>query len=278
MKKFLFKFSIIAVLVGTLASCEQEKVIHNGVGSGALAAFADGKAALEVIEDADASVTKIPVTVSNISNVDRAIVVSIDPESTALPTEYSIEASSLFIPANKYQGEIIVKGFFDVLEYDVVKTLTLKLESVGDAFVSPELLTVDILKPTCPFFGGTLITGTTFTGSSFIEGGFVTEFIPVITQSLTNPRIFTFNSFWGPNFVADATGNASYANDYLYGGTMTINGDFSVSISTTESFGKNATGVYNPCDNSFSYSLAQRLFGATYEETFAVDVTLVPNN
>lgn len=269
MKKFLVKFSIVAVLFATLTSCDEDKVIFNGNGSNSLAAFAASKGGLAAV-DATTTAT-IVVTVADAVSVDRAIVVSVDPESTALPTDYEIVSSSLVIPANSYKGEIIVKSNFDQLVNGETKKLILRLESVGDAYVSKAPYTLSIFK-SCDFDAATI--GTDFTGSSFIEGDFVAEFTPVMTQSTTNPNVFTFTSLWGPNFVAEATGDPSYLNQYLYPGTMTINSDFSLTITTTAGYGGPSGGTYDPCDNTFSYQLVQSLFTGGW----TADIELVPNN
>lgn len=144
MKKFLLKFSMVAVLITTLASCDEDQVIFNGSGTGSLAAFAVERGALPAVDAT--TTTTIVVNVANKSSVDRTIVVSVDPESTALPTEYEIVASSLVIPANSYNGEIIVKNNYDALVDGVSKNLILKLESVGEATVSPATYTLKIFK------------------------------------------------------------------------------------------------------------------------------------
>lgn len=148
MKKFLLKFSMVAVLITTLASCDEDQVIFNGSGTGSLAAFAVERGALPAVDAT--TTTTIVVNVANKSSVDRTIVVSVDPESTALPSEYEIVASSLVIPANSYNGEIIVKNKYDALLDGVSKNLILKLESVGDAIVTPGTYTLKIFK-FCPF-------------------------------------------------------------------------------------------------------------------------------
>ncbi len=46
MKKFLLKFSIVAVLIVTLSSCDEDTVIFNGTDSDALAAFSSSTGSL----------------------------------------------------------------------------------------------------------------------------------------------------------------------------------------------------------------------------------------
>lgn len=269
MKKFLLKFSIVAVLITTLSSCEEDKVIYNGSGSSSLAAFASNIGGIAITNES--SSTTVVVTVADLVNVDRTIVLSVDSESTALPTDYEIASSSLVIPANSYKGEIIINANPDAFESGDIRTLILKLESVGEAYVSTATCTLKIFK-SCPFDATQI--GTDFTGSTYIEGDYVSEFIPAMTQSTTNPNVFTFTSLWGPNFVAEATGNPAYLNQYLYPGTMTINSDLSLTITTSFAQGGPSGGSYDPCNNTFSYQLVQSLFTGGW----TADVELVPNN
>ena len=269
MKKFILKFSLITVLVATLSSCEEDKVVFNGSGSNSLASFATNKGGLAVVDEN--SSTTIVVNVADLSDVDRSIVLSVDEESTALPSEYEIDATTLVVPANSYQGEIVIKANYDALVTGVTKKLILKLDSVGEAFTSPTSYTLSIFK-SCDFDPSSL--GTDYTSTVFIEGDFVLEYNPVITQSPTNPNVFTFTSLWSPSFVAVATGDPQYENQYLYPGTMTINSDFTLTITTTAGYGGESTGTFDPCTNTFNYSLVQELFSGD----FTVDVTMVPNN
>jgi hypothetical protein len=144
MKKFLLKFSMVAILIATLSSCDEDKVIFKGEGTGTLAAFATDKGALPAVDDSTTST--VVVNVANATSSDRTIVISIDPSSTAVPAEYQILSNTLFIPANEYQGKIIIKSNFNVLQKGVTKELVLKLDSVEDATVFPGKFTLKIFK------------------------------------------------------------------------------------------------------------------------------------
>ena len=144
MKKFLLKFSIVAVLIATLASCDEDQVIWNESGSNSLAAFAKENGALPA-KDATTTTTVV-VNVAHATNADRAIVISVDPSTTASPDLYEIVTSTLVIPAGAYNGEIIIKNNYEALEDGVSKNLVLKLESVDDATISPLKYTLKIFK------------------------------------------------------------------------------------------------------------------------------------
>lgn len=144
MKKFLLKFSMVAVLIATLSSCEEDRVIFNASGPASLAAFAVERGALPAVDAT--TTTTVVVNVANATNTDRTIVISVDPSSTATPDLYEIVTSTLVIPAGAYNGNIIVKNNYEALEDGVVKNLVLKLESVEDAKVSPLTYTLNIFK------------------------------------------------------------------------------------------------------------------------------------
>lgn len=144
MKKFLLKFSMVAILIATLSSCDEDQVIFNGSGAGSLAAFASERGALPAVDAT--TTTTVVVNVANKTSTDRAIVISVDPESTALPSEYEIDATTLVIPANEYSGTIVVKNKYAALQDGVSKLLILKLESVEDATVDPTKFTLKIFK------------------------------------------------------------------------------------------------------------------------------------
>ena len=145
MKKFLLKFSMVAILIATLSSCDEDQVIFNGSGAGTFASFAGERGALPAIDGT--STATVVVNVANKTSADRTIVISVDPASTALPSEYEIVSSTLFIPANEYNGTIVIKNNYDQLLDGVSKDLILKLESVEDATVSADnTFTVKIFK------------------------------------------------------------------------------------------------------------------------------------
>lgn len=144
MKKFLLKFSIVVVLIATLSSCDEEQVIFNASGANSLAAFATENGALPAMDAT--TTTTVVVNVAHATSTDRTIVISVDPSSTALPSEYEIVTNTLVIPAGAYNGNIIIKNKYEALVDGVTKNLVLKLESVEDATISPLTHTLKIFK------------------------------------------------------------------------------------------------------------------------------------
>jgi hypothetical protein len=144
MKKLFLKFSIIAVLFASLSSCDEDTVIFSGTGANSLAAFDQEQGALPAVDAT--TTTMIVVNVADASPTERTIMISIDPATTALPAEYEIISTSLVIPANAYNGTIIVRAKYEALLDGVSKKLILNLDSVADALVSERQFTLNIFK------------------------------------------------------------------------------------------------------------------------------------
>lgn len=112
-------------------------------------------------------------------------------------------------------------------------------------------------------------TNSTFTGTPTITGVGTTypNFTPTVTKVADNQ--YTFNTFWGPTFIASALNNPQYANVVAlsYSGTLTINqaadGTYNVTIVGNNSAAWDnggGTGTYDPCTKTLSYTLTQGLF------------------
>jgi hypothetical protein len=272
MKKHFLKFTALLFVVASLTSCEEDQVVYSGTsGDASLAAFRSPSGSLAVIEG-EASETTITVDVSTASDVERTIAVSIDPASTALANQYNIVASTLVIPANSYNGYIKVTGNIENLAPSEHYTLILNLDTLGDSYVEPSKnrFQLDIFQ-SCPY--DLADVGTSFTGAPYAFDEFAPEFVPTITQSATDPSLFTFSSLWGPNFVSWATGNPAYDGQYVYPGTIQINPDLSLTITGGAGYATGGTGTYDPCTNSFSMTLNQELFS----DPFTVDVVFTAN-
>lgn len=157
MKKYFLKFTIFVLIVGLFSNCQEDKIMYNG--TPALAAFVSDKADLAVLETV-VSTVKIGVEISTISSVDRTIAVTIDPKSTALATQYQMEATTLVVPANSYLGEIVVTGKFAGLVVGQSVKLILNLNSIGDAAIeaNSKTFTLSIFK-SCPLTDASKFNG-----------------------------------------------------------------------------------------------------------------------
>ncbi|WP_133121647.1 hypothetical protein [Chryseobacterium sp. PMSZPI] len=70
---------------------------------------------------------------------------------------------------------------------------------------------------------------------------------------------FRVNSSWGPMFVAWATGNSSYNNQYLHPGVITITCK-TVTFKSDVTYGKGGTGTYDPNTGVIDMVVGQSLF------------------
>jgi hypothetical protein len=103
------------------------------------------------------STVDVEVGVTTVSTSDRTYSVSIDDSSTADPSEYSINMSSLFIPANSYTGSFTITANFDNIPDGVVNTIVLNL-SADDLVVSNDQHTVSIYRVCDSDLAGTYST------------------------------------------------------------------------------------------------------------------------
>lgn len=90
MKKII---TLAFLSLALITSCEEDLVIYDVDNGQSLSALALASATLPV--PAEGSIFSLPVEVSTRAASDRAISVSVDPSSTALPAEYTIDSSSL---------------------------------------------------------------------------------------------------------------------------------------------------------------------------------------
>lgn len=268
MKKFLLKFSIVAVLIVTLSSCDEDTVIFNGTDSDALAAFSSSTGSFPVVDET--STTTVVVNVSDLSPNDRTIVISVDSTSTILPAEYEIVASTLVVPANSYQGEIQIKGNFEALPDGIAKKLNLKLESVGDAFVSPSLFSLSIFK-SCQID----LTGfpLTYNVEVYAFGEQAPSHVQTLTVLTTGENTFRATSMWGPNFVAWATNDPSYEGQFLYPANIVINCDNTVDVITTGTQFLGGSGTYDPSSGVIDVTITQGVFSSPFD----TQVIFIPN-
>ena len=129
MKKYLY---ILFASLGLLISCEEDLVVYDTVNGQAIAQITNGaEQTLPVPETGDSAI--IEVGVSTVSDVDRSISVSVDPSSTADPSEYTIDPASLVIPAGSFVGEILVNANFEAIPETGLSSLVLNVDGVEGA-------------------------------------------------------------------------------------------------------------------------------------------------
>lgn len=89
---------------------------------------------------------------------------------------------------------------------------------------------------------------------------------------LGQENTYAVNSIWGPNFVAQATGNPSFSGQYVYPGTIVINCDNSVVVTAAAPNYLGGTGTYDPNSGIIEVEVGQGLF----TEAFTVQCIFYP--
>jgi len=154
---YIIAFMVLAV------SCDRNTGaiydVENGV---ALAAFNRNVQTFPV-DDSGNSFTEIIVGVSTVSDVDRSVSVSIDPASTADPSEYTIDPASLVIPAGEYVARVKLTGNFLNIPETGQTQVILNLDSVDGAILDDPVTgrlshRVNLFR-FCPFTNGSNFLG-----------------------------------------------------------------------------------------------------------------------
>jgi len=272
MKKYLLKIAACAFIIGTLASCEEDKVFQDVNNGQALAGFNADSGDLKAFDPNEFTTPSeiiIEVGVTTKSNQDRAIQVVVNEElSTALPSQYTVDTSSLVIPAGEYVAKVKITANYDALPETESTTLVLDLISVEgmDLLDSDRSRFVAELFRVCP-----RDIPTTYTG--FVTGsvGAGTEEFTVTFTAGTEVATYSTPNLWG-NFVSGATGSNQYDGQYPYNATLVINCDNTVDVTGNVDYATGGTGTFDPNTNEFQLYLGQGLF----TQQFTADVYLMP--
>ncbi|UQD54913.1 hypothetical protein [Flavobacterium sp. K5-23] len=224
MKKYILKITALVLFMGAFASCEEDKVMYGG--DQALAAFVKTTATLPVVDTGVSSV-KIGVTISTVSTASRVIPVTVDAKSTALASQYKIDAATLVIPAGAYLGEIVVTGDFDNLNANETVKLILNLGNLDNATLEPTKKSFELLiyKACTSTLGGTYAYSTTKMGEP--GGGRVAG--PVtgnVTFTATTPGVYAISDasfggwigLYGPGNIAKNVKLTDICNKIAYSG------------------------------------------------------------
>jgi hypothetical protein len=264
MKKFLFNISVFVFAASVLTSCEEDKVVL-GNNAQALAGFNTSSGNLTAADPTqfdDPNFIEIEVGITTKSNVDRAIDIDVNTAlSSAVPAMYTIDESSLVIPAGEYTAKVKIFANFDALPETQRKSLILDLVSIDGMDLLDEqrdrfVVTLYRVCPReLPRNYVAFVTGSV--GSATPQ--FNAELVP-----LSGIARYSVTNLWG-NFVAGATGQAQYNGQFPYPGTLTINCDNSIDIVGSAEDFPGGTGVFDPNTNEFEILLNQTLFTTAFQ-------------
>ena len=207
-------------------------------------------------------------TIAGVTSASQVNLVQVDGDAVQGVDYEILDNNSVSLASGAMNGAFTVRVYGVDLDTDTPKTAVfgLKSSSVGNAVYNQTFTLGMLLK--CPLPSNFPLT---YQAQVFAFG----EYAPTHTVTLVpvagTENEFTMASSWGPNFVAWATGSASYAGQYPYPGTISINCS-KINFVTTAGYGSNTTGTYDPVTGVISFDLQQSLFTSQFTTT----VTLIP--
>ncbi|MDP2161004.1 MAG: hypothetical protein Q8K02_11015 [Flavobacterium sp.] len=244
MKKIFLLVSVFSLMV--FSSCSEDD--SNDLGGRTSYLFSTTESDLSV-SNTGVSEVEIEIGVTTRTNADRTIGFSIDPSSTATPNQYTIDASSLVIPAGQYTTKVKVTGNFDNLEQGVTSTLILNLDVDGDVMPGKGVHTVSIYRFCLSDLAGNYSVTTTY--------GFH-DFLPTYATNTMNVEIFANpveNSYYVLDFSGGLYSTGPYCPAYNTCNNPNNRMDFQVNCNTvswtgqTEPYGPlvmDGPSTYNP--------------------------------
>lgn len=252
MKKYFLKLTVFVLMVGLFSNCQEDKIMYDG--TTALVAFVADRAELAVLETV-VSKAKIAVEISTISSVNRTIDVTIDPKSTALATQYQIDAATLVIPANSYLGEIVVTGKFNGLVVGKSVQLILNLTSVGDATIegNNKTFTLSIFK-SCPLTDASKFNGNYKVDLDDWADYKIGDIVPVVYNAATNTKVFRIMST-NNTYISNPTTSSMDCTLDTATGLVTVASNQTFNYIGWQNVLVSGTGSVSPCTGDISLVL-----------------------
>jgi hypothetical protein len=205
MKNFLLKFSLILLFVTTLSSCDEDVVIWDNVNGASITSLRSS--ALELpVSDVGESFVDVIVDVTTVSDVDRAIAINVEANTTATSAMYSIDQATLVVPAGSYNGVVRVNAgaFTAIPEGQTVKLfLTLTSVSGAELVVAKSKVTVNIYRG-CALDAGFLVGDYLLEEITPLVDGPTLESGAIRTISIDPANKFNrrFTTYTFPNYCA----------------------------------------------------------------------------
>lgn len=199
MKKYFLKYTIFILFIGLFSNCEEDKVLYDG--SQSLAAFGSTSGSLAVLPSGVSSIS-IPVEISTLSVTDRPISVTIDPTSTALASQYTIDPASLVIPAGSYNGKIVVTGNFANLVVGQTVKLILNLTNVDQAPLEKSRIKYELsIFKSCPIANASIFNGNYKVAVDGWQDYAVGATVPVVYNPANGLNTFRILSTTNPGLI-----------------------------------------------------------------------------
>ena len=199
--KNIYKLLTVLAICACFTSCEEDLIIYDSVNGQTLVTAPTTSAVVGTPEEG-ASSTLI-VEVSTVSTQDRNISYSVDAESTANPSEYTISGG--VIAAGEYTTDLVVTTNFNQLPEEGSSFLTLNIDGVegdSDAAIADSKLNYEFFR-LCPVPMNDGLVGTwSGTGSwGNTSLAYTTEIVTTLDENgnlLMNGIAFQwFQGWWG---------------------------------------------------------------------------------
>lgn len=280
MKKYFLKMTALVLLMGTIASCSEDKVYYDGSKGASLVSLPETSGSLA--HTPTINTREITVNVSSVSDVDRTINVVVD-QTASDATNYTLDPV-VIIPKGSYQGKIkvITNDAYDAEKIDAEATklvFNLEKQDANDKSIH--------LEPKQSHFELAIFTTCDYdakkVSKSYVANVKINSTTTVVvppsydvklTARAGDDRLFSIPTLWGPDFVYTVTGGKTPQGQYPAAGTIRIKPDMTLEIES-EDYITEANGTYDPCKDVFVYTLSQNLFS---NSPFSVTVTLTPKN
>lgn len=252
MKKFL---SILTLsLLTVFNSCKEDEAIYNDGES--LAHFNTTSQRVFVKLGSNAADVLVTYGVTKAANSANNIelVFNASKSTAVLGTDFTIVEGTDSLPAGAALGDFKLNVKESAALAGKKAYFTLKSSSLPLAIFNTEVEVTFALA--CPLEN--------FPLKYNVDVYAFDEYAPSHQQTLVpvpgTDNSFKVNSSWGPSFVAWATGNNGYNNQYLYPGTLTIQCSNVTFTSDAPTTGPGGTGTYDPTTGVIEFTIGQSLF------------------
>lgn len=256
--KNIFKIFLLGTSLLTIAtSCEAEQPSTEGE---SLLHYNEKEQTVSVklgTASADVTVT-YGVTKASGSNNTVELVYNAAKSTAVLGTDFTIVEGSDVLQSGSALGDFKLNVKEAAAAAGKKAYFTLKSSSLGLAPFNQEVVVNFALA--CPLENFPL----TYNVSVYAFDEDAPSHQQTLTKVAGTDNQFKVNSSWGPLFVAWATGDTSYNNQFLYPGTLTIQCSKVTFTSSAPSTGPGGTGTYNPITKVIEFTVSQTLFTGAF--------------
>lgn len=208
-----------------------------------------------VSADVDVSGTKAVCSNSSVNftvDSESTVYYAILPSSNTKPSSDFVFDKNNAVSFSQAGSKTVLLGNLDLGSSYTINSITVNENGTR----SSEVTTTSFTTPSRADILAGSYSGN-YTGQTILSGSVYSEFTPTLVDN--GDGTFTVDSFFG-DFVANATGNEDYVGQFQYPGTLVINDDFTVSVTTDNGYATGGMGTYDPCTDSFNLTLDQFIF------------------